>query len=181
MKNSSRRIIPAVVLCIIFVMLLSIFPRLLFHHQITSLGNGFIDSETDLPYLNDMDCYYHLRMTKDIASCGHPGETMKDGEPWDSLSYAPDGKSASTYKPLMAYIAIGVNWVASVFVPQSLEQTAYWLNVFLSVLVVIPVFLLTFEMCGLTPAARGVSPSDSENTPQGAGFNKERSHFSRTK
>ena len=152
MKNSARRIIPIVILCIICIMLLSVFPRLLFHHQVMSLGDGFIDSETDLPYYSDMDCYYQLRMTRDIAEYGHPGETVKDGVPWDTLSYAPDGKSVSAYKPLMAYIAIGVNRVVSVFSPQSLAQTVYWLNVFLSALVVIPVFLLAFEMCGRTGA-----------------------------
>ena len=152
MINRTRTIIPAVILCIVCVMLLSIFSRLLFHNQVLSLGDDFIDSETGLPYLQDNDCYYHLRMTRDIALYGHPGDTIKDGEPWDNLSYAPTGRTASDYKPLMAYIAIAANRLTSFFASQSLEQTVYWLNLFLSALVVIPVFLLTFEMCGLTGA-----------------------------
>ncbi len=116
------------------------------------MGEGFMDSETGLPYLSEMDCYYHLRMTRDITLYGHPGDTVKDGVPWDSFSYAPDGRDTSTYRPLLAYIAIAVNRFISIFVFQTLEQTVYWLNVFLSALVVIPVFLLVFEMCGLTGA-----------------------------
>ena len=152
MENSTRMKIPAVILCILFIMLSSVFFRLLFHHQSMSLGDDYLDNETNLPYLNEMDCYYQLRMTKDIALYGHPGDTMKNGVPWDSLSYAPEGRDTSTYRPFLAYIAIAANRVISVFTPQSLDQTVYWLSIFLSVLVVIPVFLLAFEMCGLTGA-----------------------------
>ena len=151
-KNRTKMIIPAVMLCIVGVMILSVFSRLLFHNQVMSLGDDFIDSETGLPYYADSDCYYHLRMTRDIALYGHPGDTMKDGVPWDSFSYAPEGRNTSDYRPLMAYIAIAVNRLVSIFAPHSLEQTVYWLNIFLSALVVVPVFLLTFEMCGLTGA-----------------------------
>ena len=151
MKNGSRSavLLPAVILCL---MLLSVFPRLSFHFPIASLGEGFLDSETGLPYFEDMDCYYHLRMTEDILLYGHPGDTVKDGAAWDSFSYAPEGRSASGYKPMLSYCTIAANRLISVFTPQSLGQTAYWLSPFLSSLVVIPVFLLTFEMCGLTGA-----------------------------
>ena len=140
---------PVMILCI---MALSVFSRLPFHGPLMDYGEGFIDSETGLPYLLDMDGYYHVRMTNDIALYGHPGETVKEGEPWDSLSYAPSGRTASDYKPLMASISIAVNHLISLFVPMSLEQTDYWLNTFLSALVIVPVFLIVFEMCGLTGA-----------------------------
>ncbi|MBQ6442135.1 MAG: hypothetical protein IJJ13_06050 [Lachnospiraceae bacterium] len=140
---------PVMILCIIA---LSICSRLIFHDPLMAYGEGFIDSETGLPYLLDMDGYYHVRMTNDIALYGHPGETLKVGEPWDSFSFAPSGRTASDYKPLMASIGIAVNRVTSLFVPQSLDQTVYWLNIFLSALVVIPVFLIAFELCGLTGA-----------------------------
>lgn len=152
MKQKTRMIIPAVIFCMICIMLFSAGFRLLFHRYFLSLGDDFTDGETGLPYLAEMDCYYHLRMTRDIALYGHPGDTFKDGVPWDCLGHAPEGRDVSDYKPLLAYLAIGVNRLISVFVPRSLEQTAYWLNVFLSALLVIPVFLLTFEMCGLTGA-----------------------------
>jgi len=151
MKNRTRStvIIAAVIL---FLLIVSVFPRVLFHCEDMSLGDDFLDSETGLPYFVEMDSYYHLRMTRDIALYGHPGDTMKDGVPWDSLRYAPVGRNTSDYKPLLAYLTIAANRLISVFTSQSLEQTAYWMSTFLSVLVVIPVFLLTFEMCGLTGA-----------------------------
>ncbi len=152
MKNRTGTIIPAVILCIICIILLSVFARVLLYHGAQYGGDVFIDSETGLPYLEEIDCYYHLRMTRDIALHGHPGDTMKDGVPWDSLSHAPEGRNCSDYKPLMAYAAIAVNRLISIFAPRSLEQTVYWLNVGLSALAVIPVFLLTFDMCGLTGA-----------------------------
>ncbi len=148
MKKRTVLIIPAIILCII----ISIFFRLFFYHNMVTLGDGYIDSETGLPYLLEMDCYYHLRMTKDIASYGHPGDTLQDGKAWDSISYAPEGRSADLYKPLLAYITIAVKELISVFRPVSLAQTAYWLSAFMSALVVIPVFLLTYEMCGLAGA-----------------------------
>ena len=149
MKKRTGLIISVIIL---FIILISVFFRLLFHYSVISLGDEYIDRETGVPYLLDGDCYYHLRMTRDIALYGHMGETLKDGEPWDSYSYAPDGRSADGYKPLMAYIAIAVRGLVSVFRPVSLEQTIYWLNAFISVLVVIPVFLFTHEMCGMAGA-----------------------------
>ncbi len=120
------------------------------HNNAKNLANGYyMDAETGTPYLTEMDSYYHLRMTRDISENGHPGNTEKDGEHWDSMSYAPDGRDVATYRPLMAYIAIGVHRIASLFGDVTLEQIAYWLNMFLSALVIIPVFLLTSEMCGI--------------------------------
>ncbi len=151
MKIGTRSavIITAVIL---FLMIVSVFPRVLFFCEDMSLGDDYLDSETGLPYYSEMDGYYHLRMTKDIALYGHPGDTMKDGVPWDSFSYAPGGRNTSDYKPLLAYITIAANRLISVFTSQSLEQTAFWMGTVLSALVVIPVFLLTYEMCGMTGA-----------------------------
>ena len=139
-----------ILVAVIFCLLLSILPRLFLFDAILPLVDT--DSETALPYLEDFDCYYHQRMTRDIALYGHPGDTVKDGRPWDSLRYAPEGRDTSAYKPLLAYLAIAANRLISLFSPQSLEQTIYLLDVFLSALAVIPVFLLTFEMCGMTGA-----------------------------
>ncbi len=145
-KKRTALIIPAVIL---FIMIVSIFFRLLLTNSVFSLGDDFIDSGTGLPFLAEIDCYYHLRMTRDIALYGHPGDTLKYGQLWDSFGYAPEGRSAEGYKPFLSYIAIAGKELISVFRPISLEQTAYWLSAFISALVVIPVFLITYEMCGL--------------------------------
>ena len=147
MKNKKRVIIPALLILIAFI---SIFFRLRLHNNAKGLADGYyMDVETGTPYLTEMDSYYHLRMTRDISENGHPGNTEKDGEHWDSMSYAPDGRDVATYRPLLAYIAIGVHRIASLFGDITLEQVAYWLNMFLSALVIIPIFLLTSKMCGI--------------------------------
>ncbi len=146
MKNKKLIIIPALLILTAFI---SIFFRLQFYNNVKNLSDGYyMDAETGTPYLTEMDSYYHLRITREIAEYGHPGDTYRDGEYWDSMSYAPEGRSVSTYRPLMSYIAIGVHRIASLFGNITLEQVAYWLNMFMSSLVIIPVFLLTREMCG---------------------------------
>lgn len=146
MINKRRMIITALLILIAFI---SIFFRLRLHNTAKNLANGYyMDAETGTPYLTEMDSYYHLRMTRDISENGHPGNTEKDGEHWDSMSYAPDGRDVATYRPLLAYIAIGTHRIASLFGDVTLEQVAYWLNMFLSALVIIPIFLLTSKMCG---------------------------------
>ena len=126
MKVKEKTINPVAlsVILILLIMMVSVFFRVMTARTVYRvLGENYIDSETGVPYLTEMDSYYHLRMTRDLMDYGHAGEELKEGEPWDSLSYAPSGRSASDYKPLMATIAISVNRLISVFVPMSLEQT----------------------------------------------------------
>lgn len=150
MQNKMRFIIP---ISVFLVMLLSVLLRFQVHKNTLSYPDGyFMDRETGVPYLTEMDSYYHLRMTKDILKYGHPGDTIKDGVFWDTISYAPDGRNTSTYRPLMAYIAIAVYKAAGIFAPVTVDQVVYWLNMFLSALVAIPVFLFTYEMCGFPGA-----------------------------
>ncbi len=148
-KNKHALLIPLLMLLII---ILSVLFRMRIHSAVAAIPD-YMDEETGVPYLTEMDSYYHLRMTENICELGHPGNSLKDGKPWDSLSYAPDGRDAAGYRPLMAYIAITVYKAASLFSPVTLPQVVYWLNMFISALVVIPVFLLTYEMCGLIGAS----------------------------
>ena len=143
----------AVIALILLIMGISCSFRILVHHSVnTKLGESYLDPETGVPYLTEMDSYYHLRMTKDIALYGHAGETVKDGKAWDGLSYAPYGRSAYDYRPLMAYIAVYAQKFLSLFTDLSLDQVAYWQGTLLSALVVIPVFLLVFRLKGFLAA-----------------------------
>ena len=150
-KNSNKII--KITVLIILIMLMSFGFRLLVNHRVnTELGEAYTDPETGVPYLTEMDSYYHLRMTRDIEVYGHAGETVKDGEPWDALSYAPYGRSADNYRPLMAYIAIFVYRILSAAGMVTLEQVAYWQGAVLSALVVIPVFIMAYRMQGMIAA-----------------------------
>ena len=91
---TERRRVPAALL-ILLIMLLSFAFRFVVKGRGNALlGESGMDPETGLPYLTEIDSYYHLRMTRDIEEKGHPGEILREGEPWDMLSYAPTGRSA---------------------------------------------------------------------------------------
>ena len=153
-KNKTVFFIPLLMLILIIA---SVLLRIPVYSYVRDNGSdNFTDPETGSFYLTEMDSYYHLRMTKDILDHGHAGDALKDGHPWDSLSYAPEGRSAADYRPLMAHIAASAYRIISLFTDISIEQVAYWLNVFLSALVIIPVFLLTREL-GNTYAAIAAS------------------------
>ena len=147
-----RRQIPAALLILVIMLVAFAFRFVVRNRVDTLLGEAGTDPETGLPYLTEMDAYYHLRMTRDLEETGHPGEIVRDGEPWDTLSYAPTGRSAGDYRPLMAGIAVAVHRVLSFFGPITLEQVTYWLGAVLSVLVVIPVFLFVRRLRGTLAA-----------------------------
>ncbi len=150
-KAGVKKRIPVV--AVLLIILLGIFLRIMAGNTVISrLGDDYIDQETGVPYLTEMDSYYHLRMTRDIQNFGHAGETLKDGEPWDSLSYAPLGRSAADYSPLMAYIAVFSTKILSFIKDISLEKTVYWQGTFLSVLVALPVFIIGYRMQGMIAA-----------------------------
>ena len=155
MKSKEKSVnapITALIL-IILIMSAALFFRIMAARAVyTSLGDDYIDPETSVPYLTEMDSYYHLRMTKDIRDHSHPGNELKDGEPWDNLSYAPYGRSAAGYSPLMADIAIFFSGLLSPFGDITLEKVAYWQGAFLSVLIVIPVFIMAYRMQGMIAA-----------------------------
>ncbi|MCR5590369.1 MAG: dolichyl-diphosphooligosaccharide--protein glycosyltransferase subunit STT3 [Lachnospiraceae bacterium] len=146
---TGKKNILLMILIVIIIMGASVSFRLLVNRDVTTkLGESRIDPETGVPYLTEMDSYYHLRMTRDLAEYGHAGDTEKDGEPWDSFSYAPEGRSADGYMPLMAYIAIFLQKILSGF-GITLEQVAYWQGMFISALVVIPVFVIAYRAKGI--------------------------------
>ncbi len=155
MKTKEKTINPLIsaILLIVLIMSAALFFRIMASRTVyTSLGEDYIDPETSVPYLTEMDSYYHLRMTRDIRDYSHPGNELKDGEPWDGLSYAPYGRSAAGYSPLMADIAVFFSRLLSSFGEFTLEKVVYWQGAFLSVLVVIPVFIMVYRMQGMIAA-----------------------------
>jgi len=155
LKTKEKTVNPLIIAMFLIILIMSaaLFFRMMAARAVyTSLGEDYIDPETDVPYLTEMDSYYHLRMTRDILDHSHPGNELKDGEPWDGLSYAPYGRSAAGYSPLMAYIAVFFSRLLSSFGNITLERVVYWQGAFLSVLVVIPVFILAYRIQGMIGA-----------------------------
>ncbi len=137
----------------IALIIVSILLRYPVYRYVTgSGGTAYMDPEKGTPFLTEMDSYYHMRMTRDILQYGHPGDSVKDGSFWDSLSYAPDGRTANGYRPLMAYIAVYTYKLFSKFSSVTLDQIIYWQGMFISSLIIIPVFIFAYRLKGL-PAA----------------------------
>ncbi|MCE7697739.1 MAG: hypothetical protein K8E24_002470, partial [Methanobacterium paludis] len=111
-------------------------------------GNG-------LPYFSEMDSYYNYRMTADFIAYGHLGETKINGTDWDTLSYAPEGRSAE-YSPLIVYLTAFVYKVANLFAKVPLTAVAFWMAAFIASLCVIPAYLfirrLTNDYGGIVAA-----------------------------
>lgn len=95
-----------------------------------------------LPYFTEMDSYYNLRMTQDLLDHGHFGNIIKpDGTPWDTLSYAPDGRSAD-YEPMIAYVTIFLYKIANMFTNMSLTEVAFYASVIIAPLAAIPAYII---------------------------------------
>lgn len=118
----------------------------------------FIDSN-GLPYFSEMDSYYNLRMTQDYIDNGHFGDTIKDGIPWDSLSYAPEGRSAD-YEPMIAYVTTFLYYLANIFSDMSLKEVAFWAPAIIAPLAAIPAYIfvrrITNDYGGVTAALLAV-------------------------
>ncbi len=153
-KAEKRKKVFTIIVLILLIMAMSFGFRFLVNRRVIDhLGEYYVDPGTGVPYLTEMDSYYHLRMTRDIDYFGHAGDTFdEEGNPWDSLSYAPTGRSADGYRPLMSYIALAGQAVTNLFDEVTLEQIAYWQAPVVSALVVIPVFLLVYHIQGLLGA-----------------------------
>ncbi len=115
----------------------------------------FKDSD-GLPYFTEMDSYYNLRMTQDYMDYGHMGDIVKaNGTPWDTLSYAPDGRSAD-YRPMIAYVTSFLYQIANMFTNMSLKEVAFYTSAIIAPLAAIPAYIivrrLTNDYGGITAA-----------------------------
>ncbi len=60
-------------------------------NELTEANKQFFKDKTGQTYLLEPDAYYYLRYAENILARGHPGETLKDGKPFDNLRRAPQG------------------------------------------------------------------------------------------
>ncbi len=152
-KTENKRHIITTVILIILIMAIGFTFRFLVNRKvIEQMGEGFLDPQTNVPYLTEMDSYYYQRMTRDIELNGHPGDTVIGGENWDSLRYAPEGKTVEGYRPLMSEMAIICHKALTAVKDISLEEVIYWFPAFVSLLVIIPVFLFVYRLKGSVAA-----------------------------
>lgn len=102
---------------------------------------AYYKDSNGLPYFTEMDSYYNLRMTQDFLDHGHFGDTIKNGTSWDSLSYAPEGRSAD-YVPMIVYVTSFLYHMANMFSTMSLMEIAFYASAIIAPLAVIPAFII---------------------------------------
>lgn len=100
----------------------------------------YTHDEYNIPYFSEMDSYYNYRLTDNYLKTGQLGDTIKDGQQWDTHSYAPEGRSAE-YTPLIVYITAFFYKVFNLFGKMPLMEVAFWVGPIVASLTAIPVYL----------------------------------------
>ena len=79
-------------------------------------------SDGGVPYLTDLDSYYHVRLVDNELAFGSLGDTsLDDGSVWDSLRFYPEGLSAD-YPPGIVHLTEAVWHIRNVLGNVSLEK-----------------------------------------------------------
>ncbi|RBQ22843.1 hypothetical protein ALNOE001_14130 [Candidatus Methanobinarius endosymbioticus] len=102
---------------------------------------AYYKDSNGLPYFTEMDSYYNLRMTQDFLDYGHLGDTINNGTPWDTLSYAPEGRNAE-YPPMIVYVTAFLYYMANMFSNMSLMKVAFYASAIIAPLAPIPAFII---------------------------------------
>lgn len=111
-------------------------------------------SEAGVPYLTDLDSYYHVRLVENDLAYGSLGDAeLSDGSVWDSLRFYPEGRSAD-YPPGIVFMTELVWRVQNLFGQKSLELTEFSLPVLMSALTALAAYIFGCRLggaaCGLT-------------------------------
>lgn len=107
-----------------------------------------LQDDSGLPYLPTIDPYYWLRFTKNIIEKGHPGDEIKDNEPYDNHMLAPAGRGVP-FDMFLAYFTAYLFKLLSFFNPDlSLAKVAFYVPVLISALTIIPIFFITKKIAG---------------------------------
>ena len=85
-------------------------------------------------YLNDYDSYYHVRITDQYLDHGTLGDSIgPEGEPWDTISFYPEGRSAE-YQPGIVWLTAGVYRILHGWLGTELYSIEFWLIVVMAAL-----------------------------------------------
>ncbi|HLC65562.1 MAG TPA: STT3 domain-containing protein [Candidatus Nanoarchaeia archaeon] len=98
-------------------------------------------------YLIAIDPYFWLRHTRNVLNNGHPGDALKDGEPYDTYMNAPIGRFVPA-DMFHAYITAYLYKLFSLFSAIPLPRVAFFMPVFISALAVIPAFFIVRRLAG---------------------------------
>ncbi len=144
-NNKGKRAVRALlhVLCAAVVMAAAVFVRVpaatLLEASDAQREIYFTDS--GIPYLTDLDSYYHVRLVENDLQNGFLGDSRtEDGEAWDSLRFYPEGRSAD-YPPAIVHLTELVWKVCDLFGEVSLEVVEFVLPVLMAALTALVAYI----------------------------------------
>jgi dolichyl-phosphooligosaccharide-protein glycotransferase len=151
--------------------------------QIAATSNFFksrLQDDNGQTYLLAIDPYFWMRHAKNILENGHPGDEIRNNEPWDNHMYAPGGRGIP-FDMFHAYFEAFLFRLLHFFNRNlTLMAVAFYVPVLISALAVIPAFFITKKIAGnfggfiaaiivaihpsfLTRTAGGFSDTDAYN------------------
>lgn len=110
----------------------------------------FYQDQHGLPYMYELDSYYHYRLTKNFLDHGYLGDTKINDIEWDMHSYYPPGVPME-YPPLIVYVAGYVYRFINLFTNIPLIKVCFWIPVFVGPLAGIIAYFFTgrfINQCG---------------------------------
>ncbi len=108
---------------------------------------AYLTDENGLPYMYELDSYYNYRVTMNYLKNGHPGDTIRNGIPWDLHSYYPPGRPA-VYPPLIAWISVSLYRFLTIFTDITLYELCFWLPALIAPFAGIAMFFLIRRYSG---------------------------------
>lgn len=97
-----------------------------------------------VPYLTEMDSYYHVRLVDNYLESGMLGDViLEDGTEWDLHSYYPEGRSAD-YQPAIVWLTAGL-WR---LFGGELAMLEYCLAAFMSALTALAAYIIGWRIGG---------------------------------
>ncbi len=89
----------------------------------------YMMDDEGIPYMYELDSYYHYRLTKNFLEHGYLGDTIINGIEWDSYSYYPPGVPLD-YPPLLIYLSAFLYKLINLFATVPLLVVGFWLPAF---------------------------------------------------
>lgn len=148
--DQARKTLLVNIACVLAVMALAVlvrFPSALLL-GLSPDEQAAYTTEQGVPYLIDMDSYYHVRIVDNDLDHGSMGTSFReDGTSWDTQSFYPEGRSAE-YQPGIVWVTEATWGVARTLFGASLHQVEYCLAALMAALAALVAFLLGYRTSG---------------------------------
>ncbi|MBW2976415.1 hypothetical protein KY347_03140 [Candidatus Woesearchaeota archaeon] len=107
-----------------------------------------LQDDTGQTYLLAIDPYFWMRHAQNVLENGHPGDELKDGNPWDNHMLAPAGRGIPFDMFHAYFIAYLFKFLSFFNKGLGLMKATFYVPVIISALCVIPAFFITRKIAG---------------------------------